>query len=259
MPTTTHRFPTTVPISLHVSNDRGSVEIVATDTAETLVEITSRHEGEVCTVDFSESGRHLSIEPIGRWRPHHPRMAITVRMPRRSSIDVSTASAHVDARGPLASAHVQTASGSITLDEVAGEVEARSASGGVKVGTAGGGITFNSASGSLRADRVGGECEARTASGSITIGTAEAGVSAKSVSGSVKVGEARTGTLDLHATSGSIGVGIRRGTLVWLDVASVSGRVTSNLADDAGPAGNESALNVHAHSVSGSIQIASVG
>jgi DUF4097 and DUF4098 domain-containing protein YvlB len=256
--TTTHRFPGTEPVSVHLSVDRGSVDLIATDTDETVVEIASRHDDEVYRVDFSEAGRHLTIEPVRRWRSH-PRVAITVRMPTGSSVEAQTASAHVEARGPLAEAQVRTASGSIALDHVEGSVDVQTASGGIRVGSTGGTLRFTSASGSLRADHVGGDCEARTASGSITIGTAAGDVAAKSVSGSVKVGEARAGTLDLHATSGSIGVGVRRGTLVWLDVASVSGRVTSTLVDEAEPGTGESPLNVHAHSVSGSIQIASVG
>jgi DUF4097 and DUF4098 domain-containing protein YvlB len=258
MTTTTHRFPGAEPVSLHLLVDRGSVDVVATDTDEVLVDITSRHDEEVYRVVFAEAGRHLSIEPIRRWRSH-PRVSITVRVPTGSSLDAQTASAHVEVRGPLASAQVRTASGSIALDQVEGPVEASSASGGVRVGTVGSTLAFTSASGSLRADHVRGDCEARTASGSITIGTAEADVAAKSVSGSVKVGEARAGTLDLHATSGSIGVGVRRGTLVWLDVTSVAGRVTSNLTDESSPGSSEHPLHLRAHSVSGSIQIASAG
>jgi DUF4097 and DUF4098 domain-containing protein YvlB len=258
MTTTTHRFPGSEPIAVHLTVDRGSVDIVATDTDEVLVDISSRHDEEVYRVDLAEAGRHLSIEPIRRWRSH-PRVSITVRVPTGSTLEAQTASAHVEVRGPLAGAQVRTASGSIALDQVDGPVEASSASGSVRVGSVGSTLRFTSASGSLRADHVRGDCEARSASGSITIGTADADVAAKSVSGSVKVGEARTGTLDLHATSGSIGVGVRRGTLVWLDVSSVAGRVTSNLANEDSPAASESPLHLHAHSVSGSIQIASVG
>jgi DUF4097 and DUF4098 domain-containing protein YvlB len=257
MPTTTHRFPVAEPVALHLAVDCGSLEIVATDTDEAVVEITSREDDEVYRVELAEGGRHLSIDPVRRWRSH-PRVAVVVRLPKGSSVDAQTASAHLEVRGPLASAGVRTASGSIALDEVDGPVQATSASGGVRIGRAGSTVTFASASGSLRADHIVGDCQARTASGSITIGTAEADVAARSVSGSVKVGEARTGTLDLHATSGSIGVGVRRGTLVWLDVTSVAGRVTSNLAGEDAPSTAEHPLNVHAHSVSGSIQIASV-
>lgn len=257
MPTTQHRFPTPEPIALDVRNDRGSVDIVAADTDETTVEITSRHELDDFRVEHAEGAGRLTIEPVGRFR-HSPKVAITVRLPTGSRIEVHTASASVDVRGTVGTAEVHTASGTVTLDVVEGDVEVGSASGSIRVASVAGALTFQSASGSLQADRLGGECRARTASGSISIGSAEADVAAKSVSGRVMIGSASRGTLDLHSTSGGVGVGIRKGTLVWLDVASVSGRVVSSLQGDGQPTGDETALNLHAHSVSGSITIASV-
>lgn len=257
MPTTQHRFSTPEPITLDLRNDRGSVDIVASTTTETTVEITSRHELDTFRVDYAEAASRLVIEPVGRFR-HSPKVAITVHLPAGSSIEVHTASASVDARGTVGPTEVHTASGSITLDAVEGPAAIASASGSVRVASVAGSLTFQSASGSLKAEHVGGECRARSASGSITIGAAEADVAAKSVSGRVLVGAAHCGTLDLHSTSGSVGVGVRKGTLVWLDVASVSGRVVSSLYDDGDPTGDETALNLHAHSVSGSITIGSV-
>jgi DUF4097 and DUF4098 domain-containing protein YvlB len=259
VPTTHHRFDTPIPITLDLAIDRGSVEVVAGDTAETTVDITTRHERDTLRVRYDEDGRFLEVQPEQRLR-HHSRTDVVVRLPKGSRVELTTASASIDVKGPVAEAVVTSASGGVSLDEVGGGVEVTSASGGIRVREAGGDLSFQSASGSLKVERVGGECRARTASGSITIGRAGADVVAKTVSGSVRVGEAHTGTIDLHATSGGIGVGVRRGTLVWLDVSSVAGRVTSDLeGGDATPDDGEEPLTVRASSVSGSIQISSVG
>lgn len=254
MPTTQHRFATPAPIALDLRNDRGSVDIVATDTGETTVQITSRHELATFRVEHVEAAGRLVVEPLDRF-PRRPKVAITVHLPTGSSIAVHTASASVDVRGTVGRAEVRTASGAITLDAVEGSVEIGSASGSARVASVADSLTFQSASGSLQADHVVGACQARSASGSISIGSADADVAAKSVSGRVLIGAAHRGTLDLHSTSGSVGVGVRKGTLVWLDVASLSGRVESSLQQGGDPTGDETALNLHAHSVSGSITI----
>lgn len=255
MPTAHHSFPTPEPITLDLQVDRGTVDVVASDAAETTADISSR-DADVYRVELD--GGRLRIEPVRRFL-HSPRVHVTVHLPTGSRLEIATASASVEVRGVIAEAKVSSASGSITVDEVVGSVELGTASGSARVRTAGGDVTFQSASGSLKVERVGGGCTARTASGSITIGRADGDIDAKSVSGAVRVGEAHTGTVELRSTSGSVGVGVRRGTLVWLDVASVSGRVVSELTGEAAPGVGESSLDLHAHSVSGSIQIGSVG
>jgi DUF4097 and DUF4098 domain-containing protein YvlB len=260
VPTTHHTFATPEPITLELHNDRGTVDIVAGDTAETTVSVTSRHDHEVCRVEHDEASGRVTVEPVGRLRPHRPRLAITVHVPTGSRLSIAAASASVDVRGQVGETRVDNASGSITIDHVEGHTEATSASGGIRIGTADGTLRFRSASGSLRLDRVTGACEAQCASGSIAIGTAEQSLSAKSVSGSVRVGEVRSGTVELRSTSGSVHVGVRRGTLVWLDVASVSGRVASHLdGGSSEPGDGETPVELHLRSVSGSISIGSVG
>jgi DUF4097 and DUF4098 domain-containing protein YvlB len=259
VPTTHHVFPVTAPISLDLAIDRGAVQVHAVDTSEVTVDITTRHDRDALVVRFDDAAGHLEIRPERRLR-HHTRSDVVVRVPKGSDVELTTASASIDVRGPVGQAAVTSASGGVDLDEVAGRCEVSTASGGIRVRDVGGDLGFQSASGSLKVERVGAECRARTASGSITIGRADAGVVAKTVSGSVRVGEARTGVLDLHATSGGIGVGVRRGTLVWLDVSSVAGRVTSDLeGGDAAPDEGEEPLTLRASSVSGAIHITSVG
>jgi DUF4097 and DUF4098 domain-containing protein YvlB len=260
VPTHHHRFDTPHPITLDLAVGRGVVEVLALDTAETTVDITTRHDRDELRVHWDEAARLLQIAPERRFTRNQHHTDVVVRLPEGSRVELTTASGSIDVHGPVGDAVVTSASGGITLDAVGGRVEVSTASGGIRVGDAAGDLTFQSASGSLKVERVGGECRARTASGSITIGRADGDVAAKTVSGSLRVGEARTGTLDLHATSGGIGVGVRRGTLVWLDVSSVSGRVTSDLSGgETTPGEGEEPLTVRASSVSGSIQISSVG
>jgi hypothetical protein len=62
------------------------------------------------------------------------------------------------------------------------------------------------------------------------------------------------------STSGSVAIGVRKGTLVWLDLTTVSGRTTSNLLPEDGPeGGRERVLRVKAQTVSGNFTITSSG
>jgi hypothetical protein len=79
------------------------------------------------------------------------------------------------------------------------------------------------------------------------------------VSAGIRIREAHQGTVDLGSTSGSIAVGVRRGTLTWLDVSSTGGRVRSDLTEDAGDAGDGPLLTLRAHSVSGGIHLSPTG
>jgi DUF4097 and DUF4098 domain-containing protein YvlB len=258
MPSTHDRFATPQPIRLHLRNAAGSVEIVAGDGAETTVDITSGRGDPPVRVELSADARILTVEPEnGRYRH---RIDIKVGLPAGSEVHVETASAGVVVRGAVARLDVSTASGSIDADQVDGRAELGSASGSAQVGTVAGPLGFRSASGSLRVDRVGDSCEARSASGSVTIRLADGDVAAKTVSGRVIVGEAHRGTVDVGSTSGSVEVGVRRGTLVWLDVTSVMGRARSDLESEGEPTGSGGApLTVRAQSVSGSVTITSTG
>jgi DUF4097 and DUF4098 domain-containing protein YvlB len=259
VPTTQERFSTPTPITLRLRNPAGSVEVVASPSTETTVEITSRAE-DPAVVELSGDGRTLTIEPRQRRLQRHG-IDMVVHLPEGSDLRIHSAAAEVRITGSVGDVEVDNAAGKVNIEEAKGAVELGSASGTAKVGSTGGSLSFRSASGSLQVQRVGGACTARTASGSLTIGLADDDVDAHSVSGSVVVREAHRGSVDVGSTSGKVAVGVRRGTLVWLDVSSLGGRTTSALAseDPADTAHDGAPLTVRARSVSGNVEITSSG
>jgi DUF4097 and DUF4098 domain-containing protein YvlB len=248
-----HRFPASGPLTLDVRLHRGAVHVTAVDTDEVTVDITGRGAAEAMRVELT--GKHLVIAPVHRVGRHH--LDVVVRLPAGSEVRIAAASADVTVEGAVATATVSCASGRVEVAEVDGRAELQSASGAVRVGTVHGPLDLRSASGSLEVDRVTGDCTARSASGPITIGGADGDVTARSASGRIRVREAHRGTVDVHSTSGSVEVGVRRGTLVWLDVASTCGRVSSDLAGD--EAGDGAALTLRARTVSGSVSVTAAG
>jgi DUF4097 and DUF4098 domain-containing protein YvlB len=260
MPTDTHRFPTDGPVHLHLRSGRGSVQVLAGDTAETVVEVTSRHDAPQARVSASDDGRRVTVDVRHRRLGNTPRLEIVVRIPTASTVDLGTASASITTRGVLARVDAKTASGLLSIEQVDGACSAHSASGQVELGTVGGTVSLKSASGDLRVARAGDACRARTASGAIDIGWAGDLVTASSASGDVTVRDAARGEVSCKSTSGDVAIGVRKGTLVWLDLTTVSGRTTQALVpEDAPPTKDERLLRVKAQTVSGNITISPSG
>jgi DUF4097 and DUF4098 domain-containing protein YvlB len=255
VPTTTHRFTTPQPIAVDIRNPRGAIELVAGDTSETCVDVTSRHDDLDADVRLDAGGTSLFVE-IPRRLFKQPRVTVTVTVPRGSHATIDAASASISVRGPMAGLQMSSASGSIQAEEVHGPVRARTASGSVRLGEVHGTLDVRAVSGSVRVARVDDVAAVRVVSGSIEVGSAGTDLRATAVSGSIHVLDARRGTIELTSTSGGVTVGVRRGTLVWLDLSSVSGRTQSDLAaDGAVPIGDEELLKLTARSVSGGIRV----
>ena len=95
---------------------------------------------------------------------------------------------------------------------------------------------------------------ARTASGDIRVGAADASVTARTASGRVLVLGLASGRADLNSVSGDIEVKVVPGTGVFLDLASVTGRVTSDLLTS--DQGDGAELHLQCRTVSGSVHVA---
>ena len=261
MPTESYTFPAEGPVQLLVRTARGTVEVTVDDIPETLVNISGRHDVGGVHVSASDDGRTVRVEVPKTWRPGGPpRYDITVRLPAGSAADLGAASASITTKGVLAEVAAKSASGNMSIEQVEDDCQAHSASGDIQLGTVGGRVTLKSASGDLRVARVGGTCTARTASGAIDVGWAGDRVDAVSASGNVTVRDAARGEVTCKSTSGDVAIGVRKGTLVWLDLKTVSGRSTSSLTPDSAPnGGGEEVLAVKATTVSGNITIAPSG
>lgn len=261
MPSSSHVTP--APVDLEVRNPAGSVDITAADTGTSTVEVIperdsadARDLADRTRVSLSADGRRLSVLVpekrvlFGR----STRIAVAVTVPLGSTLRARTASANVRCRGQFEAAQVDTASGDVSLDQIAGEVEAHTASGSIDVRAAGR-TTAHSASGSIRVGRAGGDVEAHTASGRIRIGTAEGSVRAQTASGDISVEEASEGAVTLNAASGDLHVGVRAGAVARLDLSSLSGRVRSDLpVEDVAPQDGP-AVEIQAQTLSGSVLV----
>jgi DUF4097 and DUF4098 domain-containing protein YvlB len=110
--------------------------------------------------------------------------------------------------------------------------------------------------GDVEIDRAEGEITARSASGDVRIGDAGDSVSATTASGDVLVRQGARGVYKIRTVSGEVSVGVAKGTGVWLDLSSTSGRTSSDLAvGDTPVAVATPDLNLQVRTVSGDIEV----
>jgi hypothetical protein len=254
-------FPCSEPIDANISLASGSVSITAEPTEITSVIISrGRSAGQAdddvthdVTVEFSD--RHLVVTELPRrglgWRVKD--LHVRIATPIGSRVSVQAASADVNCQGTYSAVDLRTASGRIDVGTVRGTAEISTMSGGVQLIQAAEPI-IETASGRIFVHRAEGDVRARTASGNITIGQADAAVIAKSASGEILINKLARGRADLNSVSGNIRAKVAPGTSVFLDLASVTGRVTSDLAPSDREGGAD--LQLHCRTVSGSVHVA---
>jgi hypothetical protein len=265
----TWAFPNSEPIDLHVGIAAGSVAVTA---AATDVVRVSAHLGrpsdaakmsadadrlaDDVTVGYA-NGRLDIGQPVKRaHRRHNKPLHLVISVPAGTRCSISTASADVSCQGEYGAADIRTASGQVDVHLVRGPAEVTTMSGSVQIDQAAA-STVQSASGRILVRHAAGDLMARTASGNISIGKADASVTARTASGRVLINSLTRGHADLNSVSGDIDVKVEPGAGVYLDLASVTGRVTSDLdpSDPSDQEGHED-LQVLSRTVSGAIRIA---
>src|SRR5215213_893235 len=169
-------------------------------------------------------GNELAVEikdkPFGLGSA--PEIHAEIRCPERTSARLHTASGDIRARGTLGDTKTHVASGDVELQRVDGRLEAHSASGDVHV------------------ELVSGDASIHTASGDLGVRRSEAAVKVHSASGDVDVG-----------------VAVRPGRRVAVDVRTVSGEATSAipLDGDGGEDADAPLVDIQVNGVSGDVRI----
>ena len=254
-------FPGSEPIDAFIDLASGSVALTAKATDATTVSLAPSGFGRNADKLLSEvrvsfdNGRLEVVGPKrpGLWRGY-PGLDLTVTLPQGSRCAVRTASADITSTGELAELDAHTASGDVTAAAVTRNLQAVTASGDVRADETGEMADLRTVSGDIRIGRAGSNVHARTASGDVDIATAAGSATATTASGDVRIGSMASGRADVNTASGDVVVGVARDVGVYLDLASLSGSVTSQL-EDAEPGGDVT-LEVRCRSLSGDIRIA---
>ena len=212
------RVPADANGEVVVNNVTGSVTVEAWDKAE--VEVTGTIDADVRRLDIGREGNRVAIKVVlpGEGARRDSDADLTIRVPRASSLDVTTASADIAVRDVAGALRLKSVSGEIEARGVAQDGEFKSVSGDIRVvaAAAPARVTAYSVSGSLVVDDLSGELEATTVSGDMLLDL---------------------GTLTnvrLRSTSGDARLGGRLAKNARVEFESVSGDLSAKLAAEAG-------------------------
>ena len=255
-------FETPGPLTLDIRVPSGDIDLETAEGTETVVELSASPElEEEARIELrpKRDGHELSVvieKRSGLFRAFREEVRLRVTTPPGADVEVSTASADVDARGDFGAAQINTASGDVEFEHVGGEAQVNSASGDVTLARVDGPLTVNPASGDLEVGRLAGEGKVRAASGDISIDEAETALKVQTASGDVDVNSVREGDVTLQTASGDIGVAVKQGSKVFIDARSMSGETSSELELGDAPTDGEGPLvEVRATAMSGDIRV----
>ena len=274
-----HTFETPAATGLTVRSGAGQVTITAEDTQQTTVELiplNSAGEDAVAEARVEQTRNGVLVDVPrhrgGLFRPS-PSVRVTITCPTGTTLDVRTESADVQAIGSYGAASVSTGSGQVAVGDVTDSAKLKSGSGSVSTGRVGTALTVSAGSGNVHVDssgrsatvivgsgdirigEVSGEAVTKTGSGDIEVGRLGGSLMTKSGSGNLVVRQASSGAVRANGASGSISIGIEEGTAAWLDVSTLTGRVTQELDQSGAPSEGQSRVEITAHTVSGDLRV----
>ena len=267
-----HVFETPGSVSLQIKLPSGRVLVATADEPRTTVEVVAvgrRGQDAVDEIEVTleeRLGRYVvKVEQKDRfrWGP----IQITwggdfecrITCPPGSDLDLSGGSTDIRADGELGEVSIRTASGDIKLESVLHELQVKTASGDIDVATVAAQASLVTVSGDVHLGQADAPLTARSVSGDVLVGGSSGVVAISTTSGDVDVKAVSSGEMRVQTVSGDVRVGVARGTRTWIDAASVSGRLESELGlEDKEPASDEDVgevVPVHVKTVSGDVSV----
>ncbi|MFI2673512.1 DUF4097 family beta strand repeat-containing protein [Streptomyces albidoflavus] len=273
-------FETPEPISATVHVEAGAVRLVATDRTDTTVEVRPRDAGKDQDVRVAEQTDVTFLNGLLTVRTPKQRalfgrtgsVDVTVGLPAGSRAELTGSWAQIHGEGPLGEVrvktsagdvrlgstgplHVTASAGSVSVERVEGSGEITTSNGSLRVGTVTGPAVLKNSHGTTSVAAALSDLRVRGANGDILIERAEGSVAATTAHGSVRIAEVARGKAELETSYGSIEVGVRKGTAVWIDANSHAGQVVNALDAAEGPDEAEATLELRARTRFGAVEI----
>jgi hypothetical protein len=275
-------FDTPEPISVTLELGVGDLRIVASDRADTIVDVQPSdptRESDVARarqtrVEYTNGS--LLVRPPKGWRywaPWSGQGSINVRIdvPAGSQVRGRAGVATLHCTGRIGECRYTTGVGDIVLEH-AGPVELDSGAGDVIVDVATGRVDVKTA-GAVRIGRldgpavvknrngdtwigeVTGDARVNASNGDISIDLPHATVAAKTANGDIRLGEVTHGAVVAQSAFGAVEVGVRDGVAAWLDLETKFGTVKNDLEAAERPEPGEDSVEVQARTSMGDIAI----
>lgn len=224
---------------VNIYNMSGSVEVIAWDRDK--VEVTGTVGDDADEFVFERSGKTTTIKvkvPDRRWGRKDVSSELSIRVPKGSSIDISTVSADIDVEGVEGEQDLGGVSGDIVTEMFASDIDANTVSGDVEIAGNGSNAEadLNTVSGDITATGLSGEITAEVVSGDIDIeGGSFSRTKIESVNGDIEfaAGLAENGKLDVETVNGSVDIEFVGSVSADFDVETFNGRIRNCFGPDA--------------------------
>ena len=274
-------YQTPTPIDLAINLQVGSIEVIASNRADTVVTVSptnptkavDRRGAEETKVEFD--GERVTVvgpRPRISWFGPSESIDVKVELPTGSRLTAESAVGAVRTVGRLGATRIKSSMGGVDIDTT-GDLWLRSSHGNATLGTAEGGIeittdfgqirvgtvtgdaTLKASHGSIAVEESGGDVDVKLSFGDLDIAKALASVAAKTAYGSIRLGEVSSGSIQVESGLGGVTIGVRPGVPAWLDLASKNGHVRNELVSDRAPDPSEQTVAVRARTELGDINI----
>jgi hypothetical protein len=259
-------FETPAPISAIVELGVGDLRIVATDRADTVVEVRPSDPAkaadgaaaEQTSVKYADGV--LRIEGPKGWRRSSFRgkgqsIDVRIELPTGSRFRGDVGVATLRSSGILGDCHYKAGVGDVTLEKVVGVADLTTATGAVRVERFGSEATIKNSNGATWIGEVAGALHVKSANGSISVDHAGAGVTAKTANGDIHIGEVASGVIVAETALGRVDIAVRREVAAWLDLHTRFGHVDNGLESGPQPGPGEAIVEVRARTSFGDITI----
>lgn len=206
---------------IDVRIESGRVEVQRGDGQQVDVQVETRLPGFI--VEQRGNSIVVSSDREAGWLSRGSAYAV-IRTPPGADLRVSVASAPVDIDVDLGKVDIKTASGDVEVGKVETLV-VKTASGDLHAEEITRSLRVTSASGDVRVEKAEGTVVVSTASGDVHIEKADATVDVNTASGDSYIHRFTGRSANFKAMSGTVHLGIPKGTTVELDVSILSGKL----------------------------------
>ncbi|OZC81535.1 hypothetical protein CH274_10365 [Rhodococcus sp. 06-418-5] len=274
-------FATPTPIDLAIDLQVGSIDVVATERADTVVTVTptnpskavDRKGAENTKVDF-DGERLTVIGPKARISFFGPTESVEVKveLPQGSRLTAEVAAGGLRTVGDLGAVRIKSAMGPVevgsaedlwvraghgnaTVSTALGNIDITADHGQIRLGTVVGDAVLKASHGSIMVRESGTELDAKLSYGDLDVEKSLGGVSAKTAYGSITLHEVTSGAIQVESGYGQVTVGVRRGVPAWLDLSSKDGHVRNELTPEGAPDETEESVTIRARTRYGDIAV----
>jgi hypothetical protein len=186
-------------------------------------------------VDVTQSGDTVSLKIDQKkrwgWGLGNRGLEAVITVPTEFDADIDTSGGSVSVEDLRGDVKVDTSGGSVELGDIDGRVGVDTSGGSIRIRAVSGDAALDTSGGSITVERADASVDAKTSGGSITIREIAGAIRAKTSGGSIQVTLTETPGADseLDTSGGGISVKLAAGVALDLDAQASGGSLTTDL------------------------------